>query len=67
MVAAVCTNRSNCVLISCTTCPRRTSSQQRVISRSGFIPSADWFQNWIKMDPNWVFTDETYQQYWQDS
>jgi feruloyl esterase len=31
-----------------------------------FIPSADWFQNWIKQDPNWVFTDETYQQYWQD-
>jgi feruloyl esterase len=31
-----------------------------------FIPSADWFQNWIKQDPNWVFTEETYQQYWQD-
>jgi Tannase and feruloyl esterase len=31
-----------------------------------FIPSADWFQNWIKQNPNWVFTDETYQQYWQD-
>jgi Tannase and feruloyl esterase len=31
-----------------------------------FIPSADWFQNWIKQDPSWVFTDETYQQYWQD-
>jgi feruloyl esterase len=31
-----------------------------------FIPSADWFQNWIKMDPAWVYTDETYQQYWQD-
>jgi Tannase and feruloyl esterase len=31
-----------------------------------FIPSADWFQRWIKQDPNWVFTDETYQQYWQD-
>jgi len=31
-----------------------------------FIPSADWFQNWIKMDPTWVFTDETYQQYWLD-
>jgi feruloyl esterase len=31
-----------------------------------FIPSADWFQNWIKMDPAWAFTDETYQQYWQD-
>jgi feruloyl esterase len=31
-----------------------------------FIPSADWFQNWIKQDPTWVYTDETYQQYWQD-
>jgi feruloyl esterase len=31
-----------------------------------FIPSADWFQNWIKQDSSWVFTDETYQQYWQD-
>ena len=31
-----------------------------------FIPSADWFQNWIKQDPNWVFTDESYQQFWQD-
>ena len=31
-----------------------------------FIPSADWFQNWIKQDPTWVFGDETYQQYWQD-
>ncbi len=31
-----------------------------------FIPSDDWFQNWIKMDPNWVYTDESYQQYWQD-
>jgi hypothetical protein len=35
-------------------------------SGAPFIPSADWFQNWIKQDPNWVFTDETYQQYWQD-
>jgi hypothetical protein len=35
-------------------------------SGAPFIPSADWFQNWIKMDPNWVYTDETYQQYWQD-
>ena len=35
-------------------------------SGAPFIPSADWFQNWIKMDPAWVFTDETYQQYWQD-
>jgi Tannase and feruloyl esterase len=31
-----------------------------------FIPSADWFQRWIKQNTNWVFTDETYQQYWQD-
>jgi hypothetical protein len=31
-----------------------------------FIPSADWFQNWIKQDQSWVFTDETYRQYWQD-
>ena len=31
-----------------------------------FIPSADWFQRWIKQNTNWVFTAETYQQYWQD-
>ncbi|HTU72997.1 MAG TPA: tannase/feruloyl esterase family alpha/beta hydrolase [Trebonia sp.] len=31
-----------------------------------FIPSADWFQNWIKQDPAWTYTDETYQQYWRD-
>jgi feruloyl esterase len=31
-----------------------------------FIPTADWFQNWIKQDPSWVYTNETYQQYWQD-
>jgi feruloyl esterase len=31
-----------------------------------FIPSADWFQRWIKQNTNWVFTDETYQQYWLD-
>ncbi|MBV8999008.1 MAG: tannase/feruloyl esterase family alpha/beta hydrolase [Solirubrobacterales bacterium] len=31
-----------------------------------FIPSDDWFQNWIKQDPSWVYQDETYQQYWQD-
>jgi hypothetical protein len=31
-----------------------------------FIPSADWFQNWIKMNPDWTYTDETYQQYWLD-
>jgi feruloyl esterase len=35
-------------------------------SGAPFIPSADWFQNWIKQDPTWVFTDETYRQYWQD-
>jgi Tannase and feruloyl esterase len=37
-----------------------------VLSGAPFIPSDDWFQNWIKQDPNWVYTDETYQQYWQD-
>jgi hypothetical protein len=31
-----------------------------------FIPSDDWFQKWLKEDPSWVFTDETYQQYWHD-
>ena len=31
-----------------------------------FIPTADWFQRWIKQDTSWVYTDETYQQYWQD-
>jgi feruloyl esterase len=31
-----------------------------------FIPSDDWFQNWIKQDTSWVYQDETYQQYWQD-
>jgi len=31
-----------------------------------FVPSADWFEKWIKQDPSWVFPDETYQQYWQD-
>jgi Tannase and feruloyl esterase len=35
-------------------------------SGAPFIPSADWFQRWIKQDTNWVYTDETYQQYWQD-
>jgi feruloyl esterase len=45
-----------------------TTFQQASGQWSGapFIPSADWFQNWIKMDPSWVFTDETYQEYWQD-
>ncbi len=31
-----------------------------------FIPSDDWFQRWIKQNTSWVYTDETYQQYWQD-
>ena len=31
-----------------------------------FIPSDDWFQNWIKQDTTWTYRDETYQQYWQD-
>ena len=35
-------------------------------SGAPFVPSADWFEKWIKQDPSWVFTDETYQQYWQD-
>ncbi len=35
-------------------------------SGAPFIPSADWFQNWIKQDTSWVYTDETYQQYWED-
>jgi Tannase and feruloyl esterase len=35
-------------------------------SGAPFVPSAAWFEKWIKQDPSWVFTDETYQQYWQD-
>jgi Tannase and feruloyl esterase len=35
-------------------------------SGAPFIPSDDWFQNWIKHDTSWTYTDETYQQYWQD-
>jgi len=35
-------------------------------SAAPFIPSADWFQNWIKQDTSWTYLDETYQQYWQD-
>ncbi len=31
-----------------------------------FIPSDSWFQNWIKRSTSWTYTDETYQQYWQD-
>ena len=35
-------------------------------SGAPFVPSADWFEKWLKQNPNWVYTDETYQQYWQD-
>ena len=35
-------------------------------SGAPFVPSADWFEKWIKQDPNWTYLDETYQQYWQD-
>jgi hypothetical protein len=35
-------------------------------SAAPFIPSADWFQNWIKQDTSWTYLDETYQQYWRD-
>jgi len=35
-------------------------------SGAPFVPSADWFEKWIKQDPSWTYTDETYQQYWQD-
>jgi hypothetical protein len=35
-------------------------------SGAPFVPSADWFEKWIKQDPSWVYPDETYQQYWQD-
>jgi len=31
-----------------------------------FIPSDDWFQRWITQDPSFVYTDLTYQQYFQD-
>jgi Tannase and feruloyl esterase len=31
-----------------------------------FIPTVDWYQNWIKQDPAWLWTDETYPQFWQD-
>jgi len=37
-----------------------------VFAGAPFIPSDDWFQKWIKQDPSWVYTDETYQQYWHD-
>ena len=35
-------------------------------SGAPFVPSADWFEKWLKQDPSWAYTDETYQQYWQD-
>jgi hypothetical protein len=35
-------------------------------SGAPFVPSADWLEKWIKQDPNWLYTDETYRQYWQD-
>jgi Tannase and feruloyl esterase len=31
-----------------------------------FVPSADWFEKWITQDPGFVYTDLTYQQYFQD-
>ena len=31
-----------------------------------FIPSDDWFQRWITQDPSFVYTDLSYQQYFQD-
>jgi feruloyl esterase len=37
-----------------------------VLAGAPFIPSDDWFQKWIKQDPSWVYTEESYQQYWQD-
>ena len=30
------------------------------------ISQDDWFQRWIKQNTNWVYTDESCQQYWQD-
>jgi Tannase and feruloyl esterase len=35
-------------------------------SGAPFIPSDDWFQRWITQDLNFVYTDLTYQDYWQD-
>jgi hypothetical protein len=35
-------------------------------TRRHIVPSADWFKNWIKQTKGWVWTDETYQQCWQD-
>jgi hypothetical protein len=31
-----------------------------------FIPSDSWFQDWLKRDGSWAYTDESYQQYWRD-
>jgi len=31
-----------------------------------FIPSDDWFQRWITQDPSFVYTDLTYEQFFQD-
>jgi hypothetical protein len=31
-----------------------------------FLPSYDWYRNWIKQDQTWLYTDETYSQFWQD-
>jgi Tannase and feruloyl esterase len=35
-------------------------------SGAPFIPSADWFQRWITQNPNFVYTNLTYQQYFSD-
>ena len=35
-------------------------------SGAPFTPSADWLEKWITQNPDWVYTDESYQQYWQD-
>jgi Tannase and feruloyl esterase len=31
-----------------------------------FVPSADWFEKWITQDPDFVYTDLTYQDFFQD-
>jgi len=31
-----------------------------------FIPTVDWYQNWIKQNPTWQWQTETYRQFWQD-
>jgi Tannase and feruloyl esterase len=35
-------------------------------SGAPFIPSADWFMRWITQNPNFVYTDLTYQDFWKD-